>query len=138
MHRSIQTRTETEKLIRAALATRPQENKELVVTVGRDKASIWRNIQRMRQEKQVHIAKWKRQPLGGPPSPVFALGDRPDAKRPKPMTKAAQCRAFRRRLKADPVKHMEYIMKGKIRDTRRKPPPPADPMFAWIPRREHV
>lgn len=130
---------ESQAAILAIVRQQPSTRKRISELAGRHKASITHHIRQLRAEKKVYISRWEKQSRnGGQYMAVFALGSKQDAPRPKPMTKAEAARAFRRRLWKDPAKHMDYLMKTKIRDSRRRPPPPADPLFAWIPRREHV
>lgn len=127
---------ESQAAILAIVRQQPSTRKRISEVAGMHKASITHHMRTLREEKKVYISRWEKQSRnGGQYMAVFALGSKQDAPKPTPMTKAEAARAFRRRLWKDPAKHMDYIMKAKIRDTRRQPPPPPDPMLGWIPRR---
>lgn len=50
--------------------------------------------------KHIHIQSWTMEGIGRRyPRPVYALGHKPDARKPKPITMAEHCRAYRARKK---------------------------------------
>ena len=50
--------------------------------------------------KQVYIQSWTMEGIGRRyPRPVYALGNKPDARKPKPIGQAERCRQYRLRMK---------------------------------------
>ena len=50
--------------------------------------------------KQIHIQSWTMEGFGRRyPRPVYALGNKPDARKPKRLSQAERCREYRRRMK---------------------------------------
>jgi hypothetical protein len=63
--------------------------------------------------KQLYIQSWTMEGIGRKyPRPVYALGNKRDAKKPAPATQAERCREYRRRM---------------------KPPQAANSVFSWRP-----
>ena len=63
--------------------------------------------------KQVHIKSWTMEGVGRRyPRPIYALGNRRDAPKPKPPSQAERCRLYRQRM---------------------KPPKAANSVFTWRP-----
>lgn len=60
-------------------------NTDIAAMTGRSVVSCNDSIRRLRKRKLVHICKYERQPDGqsGSLIPIYAVGDLPDAKRPK-------------------------------------------------------
>lgn len=85
--------------------------------------------------KRIRIAAWTPSRQPGGPYAIYALGDQPDTPKPRRISKKEANRRAWRRIKADPVKHTDALMKQRIRHAKHSPPPPADPLMAWMPRR---
>lgn len=50
--------------------------------------------------KQIYIKEWTLEGMGRRyPRPIYALGNRRDAKKPQPVTQSARMKEFRRRMK---------------------------------------
>lgn len=78
------------------------------------------HITRLRKAKRIYVLRW--QPTtAGYPSPVYAVGDQPDAPRPPTMSeKEKRARAWAK-LKADPARHDLYRRLVRLRRNPQHP-----------------
>lgn len=111
---------ESMSAIITALSDKPMTRGEMVDATGYTKSRIGYYICRMHMEKLVHITAWRRQECGhGNFLPVFALGNAPDAPKLKIKTQAQIAKDVRRKIKSDPSRRIDYLMKARARETRR-------------------
>jgi hypothetical protein len=88
-------RTPTVKQVEFVLAQRADTQAGLVERTGLSLATISRTLSAMREAQMVYVRDWIPHPHGGPDAAVFALGDKPDAKRRVAATDAARTRRMR-------------------------------------------
>lgn len=72
---------------------------ELAEKCGLSTQTIRLYMKAMHKIKAVHIADWNEDVRGGRTLKVFGLGDKPDAKKPKPKTSTESCRKYREKKK---------------------------------------
>lgn len=88
--------------IRASIRLRLQQGEEMDwLTVWRaapDASRTWAHdtLRILHRAGAIHIARWKRG-MQGPACPVYLWGQGVDAERPKKLTSAQKCKAWRRR-----------------------------------------
>lgn len=128
--------------LRVALADKPLRRKDMARLLNVSEETIYRYLKTLRDAKESHIDHWTRNTEGGQPFAWYAYGDKPDAPKPRPLTNAEQGKRYYRKMKRDdPAKYSAYLSRARLRTKLRnrkasgKPPVPADPMLAWIPRR---
>lgn len=128
--------------LRAALADKPLRRKDMARLLDVSEDTVYRYLKILRDVKEVHVGRWERNTEGGQPFAWFAAGDKPDAPKPRPLTNSEQGKRYYRKMKRDdPAKYTAYLSRARVRVKMRrresagKPPVPADPMLAWIPRR---
>lgn len=61
--------------------------------------------------KEIYIAEWGINHVGGSHSPVYAIGDLPDAKNPRARSSKAKAREQRQRLRSNPAAHALHLAK---------------------------
>lgn len=82
-------------MILELLAKKPSTRTEIVEAIGihRDRFYFYRD----NLKKQIHIKEWIMESPGSPTTPVYALGNEPDAPRPAPVSKTIHKRLERKR-----------------------------------------
>jgi hypothetical protein len=79
------------------------------------------------EPRRIYVKDW---PLvGANYTPLYALGDLPDAPRPTRMTRKAKHQLYMLRLRNDPDQRDRYLAKKRAHDMQ----PRRDPLTAWIP-----
>jgi hypothetical protein len=127
--------------IRSTLTFGRKTAEEISKAISLSKRAVCYYMNHLRRctPRQVHICGWTRPDGSNVWAPVFALGDKADKPRPPRKSAAQRMRDARRRINADPERFFEYRKKEELRNAIRRPrkkKPPADPMLAWIPRRD--
>jgi hypothetical protein len=108
------------QVIADALDAQPMTRVELAEATGYRRRTVETYVERMYAAGEIRVVKWLRRELGrGPLVPVFAFGPGPDAIKPKPKTPAQLAKRMRAKVKADPLRRLEYLQKARIRETRR-------------------
>lgn len=79
----------------------PATTEELSYLCHAHRASINLLLIAMKAKKLIYIHSWVKTESRGPASRVWALGDRPDAKRPEPKTNAQKIKDWRKRTGED-------------------------------------
>lgn len=103
-----------------ALAIAPMSRMELNTALDYNPSRVAHYVRRMHREGLIHIVKWLKRPCGhGKFMAVFTIGPGKDAPRPKPKTRAQVSRDVRKKIKADPVRRVDYLQKARARETRR-------------------
>lgn len=117
-----------EARILAALAEKPMTAGQLGAHLGISKSHLCHVINsKLRapgQPKQVYIRKYVKQANVRPM--LYDVGNRPDAKRPAPITQAEKSRRARVRMRADEDKREAMLKKDRFRKIQ----PKADPFMA--------
>lgn len=78
----------------------PMTMVEVTHHLGRERVSVFKAMRRLQAERLVYIKEWKRPERQGSRSPIYALGNRPDAKEPPPLTTSERERRYRERNRA--------------------------------------
>lgn len=73
-----------EHVLRALSAFEPMSVREYAENFGIDNKAAFERMRRMWDAKLLHVAEYRRQ-RSGPPTPAYAIGNLPDAERPKPV-----------------------------------------------------
>lgn len=97
---------------------------EVVEAMNLPRAKIY--MIELHAEKKLHIAKWRPNPDGGYPTPLYAVGDKPDVERPPAMTNAQKGARHWAKLKADPHRHGLLLQRNRM---RKKPQTWASALF---------
>lgn len=129
------------ELLKAGQLTRVEMAKKLECSSD----TIGRYLRQMRnpRHREVRIAHWERNLDGGQPTAFYGYGSEKDAAKPKPYTESQLARRYYQKMKREePAKYVAYLerakhrAKVKHRTMKGQPLVPADPMLAWIPRRD--
>lgn len=80
--------------------------------------------------RRVYVCGWQRG--AGNISPIYALGSKKDAPKPPRLTGKQKYAKARKRLVADMERYDQWLAKRRAAAFK----PKADPMLAWIPRRD--
>lgn len=73
-------------------------------------------VDELRRLKAVYIASWWRSGRSGCYSPVYALGNRKDAMRPRAMTGSEKTALYRKTVRADPDRADIYYAKQRAKE----------------------
>lgn len=129
------SRLKVEKLL-ALLAEREMTRAEIGEKLFLSESQAYRYMRCLCQQRKVYVKRWIRSEIGGMPTAVYAAGDRASAPRPRRLTKAEQARRQYQRMKREqPEKYMRYLLRARRAASRGKATK-ADPLLAWIPRRD--
>lgn len=98
------------------IAAEPMTAVAVTERMGLKRARLY--VTDLHDQRKVHIHSWNQHPMGGYPSPVYAVGNLPDAPRPEPMSTREKNARHWARLKADPQRHALHLQMQRV---RRKP-----------------
>lgn len=128
--------------LRALLAIRPMTRAEIAGRLHASIQSVYRYLRHLREQKEVYVGHWERNPDGGQPIAYFTLGSKKDAPKPRPFTEAEQAkRCYSKMKRQEPAKYTAYLERARhqskirYRLNRGLPLVPTDPMLVWIPQR---
>jgi hypothetical protein len=116
--------------IEAELDRKPMTRDDLAESLLISESRIGIYLARMKEEKLIHIAAWRKGAPTGHHAKVFARGDHPDAPKPPTQPKSERDRVRRLQRKAEAA---AAAAAAPIK--RSAAPALPDPMLAWIPRR---
>ena len=114
--------------------------REIAPVIGLVPNAAVRYLNHLHALGMIYIAAWRStgENNAGYCLAAFRLSDgsTQDAPKPRGLTRKQLTRRYRQRLKADPVRHMDRIMRNRAwRARNRQAPNVVDPLVAWIPRR---
>jgi hypothetical protein len=98
------------------LATEPMTAAAIVEKMELQRARLY--VTTLHDQRKVHIHSWNPHPIGGYPSPVYAVGEGEDAPRPAPLSTYEKNARHWAKLKADPQRHALHLHMQRV---RRKP-----------------
>lgn len=65
-------------VILEALRAKPATKLEAVAATGLHRTTVIKRIDRLHEQHEVYICRWKKHPYKGPPMAVYAVGNKPD------------------------------------------------------------
>lgn len=100
------------------------------------RTTVWRWLKAMHQDGECHVAKWMRNPQGGPFLPVYAAGPGVDAVCAlKPLTEKQKSRRYRAAARRD-GRWEDRNARVRARWRADHADYQRDPLMAWIPKSE--
>lgn len=87
-----------QSVIEALSAYEPMSHAEYAESAGIARVTAFDRIKKLKKRGLIHIKDWRRG-LSGPPVPLYALGNLPDADPPAAYTSREKCRRWEEKLK---------------------------------------
>jgi predicted ArsR family transcriptional regulator len=109
--------SEREATILKAIKEQPMTAGQLAEKLGLCVSYMRRYTARLHAEKKIHAADWLPNLHGGTRAAKYAIGDRPDAPKPEPLTAKQKNERRWATLKADPQRHGIYLQMRRVRKT---------------------
>lgn len=103
----------------------PHTRAELAVATGVGIGAMGRYLTALKADKRIHICDWRKNAPGSP-SPVYLVGNKPNKRRPRPLTAAEKAKRCRDR---NPERQVERAMARRLERLEIRPDPLAVALF---------